>query len=286
VDINPLVPPLLAFAVSFFTSMAGVSGAFLLLPFQVSVLGYAAPSASATNHLFNVVATPGGIYRYIKEGRMLWPLAAALICGGLPGVLIGAWLRIEYFPGSREFRLFAGCVLLYIGLTFLLEALRTAPEPALGDGIDQITSLDCGLSRVSFRFGRERFFFKPYIMLLVSFLVGIVGGVYGVGGGVIIVPFLIAYARLPIHVLAGAALLGTFVASAASVAAYLALAPFYPQIPVGPSWKLGLLFGLGGLVGTWLGGSCQKYVSPRRIKLILCFAVLVVATRYVIGFWM
>ena len=43
------LPPLAACVISFFTSMVGISGAFLLVPFQMSVLGFASPSASATN---------------------------------------------------------------------------------------------------------------------------------------------------------------------------------------------------------------------------------------------
>jgi len=39
VEVFPLIPFVVAFVVSFFTSMGGVSGAFLLLPFQVSILG-------------------------------------------------------------------------------------------------------------------------------------------------------------------------------------------------------------------------------------------------------
>jgi uncharacterized membrane protein YfcA len=54
------IPPLVAFIISFFTSMAGISGAFLLLPFQMSVLGFTTPSVSSTNLLFNVAGTPGG----------------------------------------------------------------------------------------------------------------------------------------------------------------------------------------------------------------------------------
>jgi uncharacterized membrane protein YfcA len=84
------LPPLVAFVVSFFTSMGGISGAFLLLPFQMSFLGYTNPSVSATNQLFNIVAIPPGAYRYHKEGRMVWPLAWAVIIGTLPGVLIGS----------------------------------------------------------------------------------------------------------------------------------------------------------------------------------------------------
>lgn len=36
VEVNPLIPPLVALVISIFTSMGGVSGAFLLLPFQAS----------------------------------------------------------------------------------------------------------------------------------------------------------------------------------------------------------------------------------------------------------
>ena len=107
IEVNPLVPVIVAFVVSFFTSMGGVSGAFLLLPFQMSVLGYTHPSVSATNQMFNVVAIPSGVYRYYREGRLVWPLTLAVIIGTLPGVFIGAIVRIGYLPDPRNFKLFA-----------------------------------------------------------------------------------------------------------------------------------------------------------------------------------
>ena len=93
VDTWLLTPPLVAFVVSTFTSMGGISGAFLLLPFQVSVLHFTSPAVSATNFVYNIVAIPSGVYRYMKEGRMAWPLAWIVIIGTLPGVLIGYYLR-------------------------------------------------------------------------------------------------------------------------------------------------------------------------------------------------
>ena len=60
IEVSPFVPPLVAFAVSFFTSMGGISGAFLLLPFQMTFLGYTNTSVSATNQLYNVFSNPGG----------------------------------------------------------------------------------------------------------------------------------------------------------------------------------------------------------------------------------
>jgi len=114
IEVNPLLPPLVAFVISLFTSMGGVSGAFLLLPFQVSVLGFTSPSVSSTNQLFNIVAIPSGVYRYIREGRMVWPLTWIVIIGTLPGVLVGAFVRIKYLPDPKDFKLFVGLVLLYM----------------------------------------------------------------------------------------------------------------------------------------------------------------------------
>ena len=116
VETSVFVPPLIAFVISFFSSMAGITGAFLILPFQMSALGFTTPSVSATNFLYNVVGTPGGIVRYMREGRMVWPLALAITIGTLPGVLAGYYIRVRYLPDPRAFKLFVGVILLYIGM--------------------------------------------------------------------------------------------------------------------------------------------------------------------------
>jgi uncharacterized protein len=48
-----------AFAIAALATPAGVSGAVLLLPFQVSVPGTPSPAVTPTNLLCNVIATPG-----------------------------------------------------------------------------------------------------------------------------------------------------------------------------------------------------------------------------------
>lgn len=77
IECNPVVPFVVALGISFITSMGGISGAFLLLPFQMSILGYTNPSVSATNQFFNVIACPSGVWRYWRtRGGWCgpWPL--------------------------------------------------------------------------------------------------------------------------------------------------------------------------------------------------------------------
>ena len=124
IEVALWIPPLVAFVISFFTSMGGVSGAFLLLPFQMSFLGYTNPSVSATNQLFNIVAIPSGVYRYCKEDRMVWPLTWVVVIGTLPGVFLGAFVRVAYLPNPTHFKLFAAAVLFYIGFRMVRDLLK------------------------------------------------------------------------------------------------------------------------------------------------------------------
>ena len=289
VEVNPVVPFLVAFVISFFTSMGGVSGAFLLLPFQVSFLGYTAPSVSATNQVYNIVSIPSGVYRYIREGRMLWPLTMAVIVGTLPGVFIGAWIRIEYLPDPRYFKPFVGMVLLYIGSRLLLDVFgekknRKASQNTAGsDSAHVIRVTHSSLKTVIFDFDRESYQFSPAKVYLLCFLVGIAGGIYGVGGGAIVAPFFVTIVGLPVYAVAGAALTGTFVTSVAGAGFFQFLARFYPDMSIAPDWQLGILFGIGGLFGMYLGARTQKFVPARIIKAILCACVLFVAIKYILG---
>ncbi len=303
------LPPLVAFGVSFFTSMGGVSGAFLLLPFQVSALGYTGPGVSATNHVFNVVAIPSGVYRYWREGRMVWPLTWAVIIGTLPGVIIGAILRVAFLPDPRHFKVFAGLVLLYIGVRMVRDFLRgpspdtnrasaerrfqelvrrhreTSPvSPATETGVLPVTTVTrFDARRIGYDFYGEHHDVSTCGVFFLSCVVGIAGGVYGIGGGSIIAPLFVSFFGLPVYTVAGAALMGTFVTSIVGVASYQVLAPFFPDVSVAPDWMLGALFGLGGAAGMYLGARCQKHAPAKTIKWMLAIIILATALKYILA---
>ena len=291
IEANPFIPFSVAFVVSFFTSMGGVSGAFLLLPFQVSILGYTAPSVSGTNQAFNVVAIPSGVYRYIREGRMLWPLTWAVIIGTLPGVFIGAWIRIKYLPDPKNFKLFVGIVLCYIGFRLFLDVIKNKSRKKVSNTTQTaedrhtVRLLESTIRQVKFDYDGETHKFSPPIVYAICFLVGIIGGIYGIGGGSIVAPFFVAIIGLPVYTVAGAALMGTFITSVAGVAFYQYLSWIYRDMAVAPDWALGVLFGFGGLFGMYLGARTQKFVPAKVIKSVLCGSVLFVAVRYIADFF-
>lgn len=305
------LPPLVAFVVSFFTSMGGVSGAFLLLPFQVSFLNYTSPSVSGTNFIFNIVAIPSGIYRYLKEGRMAWPLAWIISLGTLPGVFIGYYIRIYYLPDPRTFKLFVGSVLMYIGIRLLYEMtersqrgkkemkalderfneqvkqLKQAQTARISSGLPPdavVKTVSFSLSRVVYEFWGQQFSFSTFGMFSLALVVGVIGGAYGIGGGAIIAPFCVAIFHLPVYTVAGAALVGTFLTSLLGVIFYT-LVPVKEGVSASPDFLLGFLFGVGGFLGIYLGARCQKFVPQKYIKLILGLLIVYLSSKYIIQYF-
>ena len=242
-----------AFAVAALATPAGVSGAVLLLPFQVSVLGTPSPAVTPTNLLYNVVATPGALYRYWRQGQTGGRLAVLLICGTLPGVVAGSVIRVELLPGPRVFDVVVAAILLPLGLWLALA------RPAAGRG-------------------EPRLVIPAPVLLVLAAVVGCVGGIYGIGGGSILAPVLIGAGRPPAEV-APAALASTFVTSVAGVVTFTVLS-VHQQGMVAPDWPTGIALGLGGLGGAYTGARLQSRLPDVLIRRLVGVLVIAIGARY------
>ncbi len=244
---------LLAFLLALATTPAGVSGAVLLLPIQLSVLHVPSPSVTPTNLLFNVTATPGGLLRFWREHRLRSPLTGLLVTGTLPGVIAGAILRVEVFSGERSFTIIAALVLLPLGLWLLLGAqnlARPRPQPTR----------------------RHR-----QAIWLLALIVGTVGGLYGIGGGSILAPILIALGYSVYEV--APATLTTFLTSLAGIATYQILQAVRGGT-IAPQWILGACLGAGGFAGSYCGARLQQHLPERNLRRLLGLIACLVAARY------
>jgi uncharacterized membrane protein YfcA len=258
--------------------MAGISGAVLLLPFQVSVLGFSSPAVSSTNLLYNLLAIPGGAYRYWKEGRLLWSLAMMILAGALPGTLVGWHLRLQHLSEPESFRLFAGVVMLIIAaqVFYSLRYTHVSGTPSSGTVSDRPQTRMSAM-RIRYRLAGEHFSFNLPAMVVLAFVVGTLGGAYGIGGGAMIAPFCIALFRLPVHYVAGAALLSTLVTSLFAVLLYAA-GPVPAGVIARPDWLLGILLGVGGFAGIYAGARLQWRIPESWLKTGLGLLLLLIGS--------
>ena len=248
-----IVALLAALVVAVLATPAGVSGAVLLLPFQVSVLGTPSPAVTPTNLLYNVLATPGALFRYWRQGQTGGRLAVLLICGTLPGVVAGSVIRAELLPGPRVFDVVVAVVLLPLGLWLVLT------RPAAGPG-------QRGLA------------IPAPVLVMLAAVVGCVGGIYGIGGGSILAPVLIGAGKPPAEV-APAALASTFVTSVAGVITFTILS-LHEHGLVAPDWPTGIALGLGGLAGAYTGARLQSRLPDVLIRRLVGILVIAIGARY------
>ncbi len=285
------LPALVAMLVSAITSTGGLSGAFVLLPFQVSVLRFTGPAVSPTNLLFNIIAIPAGVWRFYREGRIVWPLAWVVIAGTLPGLLAGVYIRVKLLPDPRSFKLFVGAVLAYVAARLIQSLLaRRRPVSQTNSQSSDFTISNAQLNwrSLSYCFVGQTHSAPTWGIVGLTAVVGIIGGTYGIGGGAIVAPFLVSVWRLPIHTVAGAALLSTFVTSIVGVLYYWLLAPLLidSTFSTTPDWHLGLALGVGGAIGIYLGASLQKFLPGGLIKGVLAACLLFIAGKYAFDFFL
>jgi uncharacterized membrane protein YfcA len=247
---------LAALVIAAVTSPVGVSGAVFLLPVQFSVLHVPSPAVTPTNLLFNVVATPGALWRYRRRAALVTPLVRRLLAGTVPGVVAGSVLRVYVVPGPRAFRLLAAAVLLPIGVWLCLGTRNTARERPRAAALQ-----------------------RPGVLTTIAVLVGVVGGLYGIGGGSLLGPLLVG-GGMSVAVVAPAALTTTFATSIVGAATFVVLSLAH-RGNIAPSWSIGIACGAGGLIGGYVGAHFQPRVPEPLLRRLLGVIAMAVALVYV-----
>jgi uncharacterized protein len=240
----------IAFVVSLITTPAGVSGAVLLLPVQVGLLGVPSAVATPTNLVYNVVALPGAVTRRRGGRAFSETLTRLVVLGATPGVVGGALLRATVLDDPDAFLAVIALVLVPLGGWLLLGP---SPKDSVGSGP------------------------APVVIVLAALAAGVVGGVYGIGGGSIVAPALVTLG-LAARTVAPAALVATFVTSVVGLATFELLA--LGGGADGADWGLGIALGLGGLAGGVVGAGVQHRVPEAALRRLLGLLILATGLRY------
>jgi uncharacterized membrane protein YfcA len=264
------------FVISVVTTPVGVSGAVFLLPVQLSVLDVPNPAVTPTNLLFNVVSGPGALLRYRRRGSLASPLTRLLLLGTLPGVVVGAVVRVFAVPGPGVFRLIVAALLLPLGLRLCLRS-RAADPPAAGLPAAGLPTAGLPANDLPAAARMPR---RGIIALALG--AGAVGGVYGIGGGSILGPILVGRG-LPLATVAPAALASTFVTSVVGAGVFAVLS-LTGRGAIAPDWGIGLMCGLGGLIGGYVGAHLQPRLPERALRLVLGGLAVAVAIMYVVAY--
>jgi uncharacterized membrane protein YfcA len=266
------VSVLLGAVVGLSLGLTGGGGAVLAVPLLVYVLGVrpidAVGVSLATVGATALVGAALGARRGLVEPRTGLVFAAA----GILTAPLGAWLARQ-IPPSVLLAAF-GALMLVIAARMWTKA--AAPNETLR--LDQLDARRGPACRRDAR-GELRFTSRCALLLaVVGLCTGVLTGLFGVGGGFIIVPALVAFTGIDIHRGVTTSLLIVALVSASGLAAHIFGGGYLPA-DVALRFTAGSLAGLA--IGAWLVARMNRVALQRVFALVIvAIGLLVVAKSF------
>lgn len=229
----------------FMLGLIGGGGSVLAVPMFAFVVGVPNPHVAIGTSAVAVAANAViNLITHARHGNVRWLCAAVFAGAGIVGAFLGSTLG-KSIDGHLLLALFA-CLMVVVGILMLRNRHKSARAEF---SLDRTT-----LTKV----------------IAIGFATGALSGFFGIGGGFLIVPGLIAATGMPIGIAIGSSLV--------AVAAF----GFTTSVNYAASglvdWSLAAFFLVGGATGGYLGARLSKNLASKRGVLNIVFAIVIFAT--------
>lgn len=252
-------------------ALVGLGGGMILIPATLFVginLGYfpkiTPQSVVGLSVIMMIFTGLASTISYMKNKQVDFKSGFIFFIGSIPGTLVGAWLNKGLDLDS--FNLYFGILLVFLStLLFVRDKLKPI-QWFVNNGMKR---------RFIDNKGNEYVYGYPiWVALLFSCIVGLISGLFGIGGGSIIVPTLVLLFRFPPHVAVATSMFLVFLSSLVNSASHIFLGnvPWIHTIPVI----------IGAYVGANLGAALNKRVTSKTIVLVLQIIMLLIGIRSII----
>ena len=238
----------LGVAVGILLGLLGGGGSILAVPVLVYAFGLPLSEAIPTSLLVIGVASATGAIPKVWARLIEWRLAAIFAATGIAGTLVGTALG-RHLPESA--------VMIGFAIVMIIAGARM-----LRSNDDVGTACKTGISGINWRRCAPR-------SIPTGFGVGVLTGLFGVGGGFLIIPALVLLLGIEMSVAIGTSLV---VIVANSAAGLLAQAD-----GLGGNWTLTAAFAGAAIVGSLVAGRFSTRIDTDRLRKWFAYLVFVVA---------
>lgn len=231
-------------AVGLVLALIGGGGSILATPALLYVVGVANPHmAIGTSALAVSMNAFANLIPHARRGNVKWPCAIVFAVAGVAGATAGAALG-KVTDAQVLLPLFAV-------LMIVVGALMLRPRKSEGDGNVRLNAQNAPR------------------LLAMGLGVGAVSGFFGIGGGFLIVPGLIAASGMTMIQAVGSSLFSVGAFGATTAASY--------ALDGLVDWRIALLFIGGGIIGGIIGARFSSHLAKQRGALQRVFAGVVFA---------
>ncbi|MCX2715181.1 sulfite exporter TauE/SafE family protein [Mycolicibacterium sp. J2] len=228
--------------------LLGGGGSILAVPALVYVLGLGIEQAIPMSLIVVGTASAVGVLPKIRAGQVQWRLAAVFALAGIPATFIGSLIG-KQLPQSVLLLGFAA-VMVLAGVRMLQENASTGTACKIGD------------SGINWRRCASR-------SIPAGFVVGLLTGLFGVGGGFLIIPALVLMLGVEMPVAIGTSLVIIVVNSAAGILSHLSGTSI--------DWTIAAAFVGTAIIGSLIAGHLGTRLDHRRLQHWFAYLVFAVA---------
>jgi hypothetical protein len=238
-----------AFVASILGSMVGLGGGFVLTPILRLLLGFSPAAVAGTSLVLIVANSAGGALTYLLHRRVHLKIGLLIALGGLPSGIIGAIISVHI--SARIFDALLALLLVAVAVDLIWNAERRLagrPEP---QRLQKIKGM-------SYRGA-----------LALGFVVGIFLSLFGLGGGIVLIPAFLYFSELPVHAISATSQFAIFLTSPPALITHVL------QHDVVGRDVIPLV--LGGLLGGPIGARISLRLRSPQLLIVVAIALIIAA---------
>ncbi|WP_174728393.1 sulfite exporter TauE/SafE family protein [Mesobacillus harenae] len=229
-------------------ALVGLGGGIIVVPALLffgtytAVISEVSPQTAVGTSLIIMIFTGlSSTLAYLKHKTVDYKSGLIFFAGSGPGGIIGAW--INKFLNIQSFNIYFGIFIVLISLLLMVKS-HLKPMSAVTEKGVRRTFTDPAGRTYTYGFG-------AITGILVAFVVGLASGLFGIGGGSMMVPAMILIFLFPPHVAVATSMFMIFLSSLTSSAAHISLGNV--------NWT----YALALIPGAWIGAKLGSYINMR-----------------------
>ncbi len=237
------------FAASVFGSMVGLGGGFIVVPILRLFLNLPPAEAAGTSLALVITNSGSGALTYLLQRRVHLRTGWLLGAGAIPGSVLGAIAVTHASP--RVFDWLFAALLIGVSADIFLNRAKRKPDSTIAENVNGLIGMPWPRS------------------LTAGFAVGFISSLFGVGGGVILVPSLLYFSDLPAHAISATSHFGILLTSPLGFLTHV--------VQHDIRWVYAIPLAIGGLLGGPLGARLSLRMQSQRLLLLVAAALTIAA---------
>lgn len=266
-----IIAIIIGFISAFIGSLIGLGGGIVFVPAmlflyeQFSTFSWATPQTIVGISLVTMVFTGlSSTIAYYKIGRVDTRTGILFLIGSLPGSVFGSWINSQL--EVERFSLLFGLLMIIVFIMMLIDREKLMKKKEIHE---------TKYTRTFHFDGKEYKYNVTYVpAFILSFFVGALSGLFGIGGGTISVPAMILFFGIPVQVAIATSMFMIFFISIISSTTHIFLGHI--------EWAYVLFFVIGSYIGGTVGAKTSKLFKGKTLEWFLRIVIVIAAIRLII----